>query len=78
MDSISVREAREHMARVLERVRAGEEIMILRHGKPVARLIQPASESVSFRSRAALRDELPPMQETAKRTVRQMRDAERF
>ncbi len=41
-------EAKTHLATLLERVSKGEEIVITRHGKPVARLV-PAS--VADRSR---------------------------
>ena len=51
---------------------------ILRRGKPVARLMEPAVGKVAFRSRASLRDELPAMRESAGAAVRSLRDAERY
>jgi prevent-host-death family protein len=39
MDSINVYEAKTHLSRLLDRVEAGEEIVIARAGKPVARLV---------------------------------------
>ena len=41
MTSIGTLEAKTHFSRLLERVAAGEEITITRHGKPVARLVPP-------------------------------------
>ncbi len=35
----NVHEAKTHLSRVLERVAAGEEIIIAKHGTPVARLV---------------------------------------
>lgn len=78
METVSVREARERISWVLDRIEAGEEILILRRGKPAARVSKPKEESVRFRSRAALRGEIPPMRESASTTVRTLRDEERF
>ena len=43
MTIVNVHEAKTHLSRLLERVEAGEEIVIARAGKPIARLlaIQP-------------------------------------
>jgi prevent-host-death family protein len=39
MEQVNVHAAKTHLSRLLERVEAGEEILIARSGKPVARLI---------------------------------------
>ena len=39
MEMINVHEAKTHLSRILERVIRGEEIVIARSGKPVARLV---------------------------------------
>ncbi|MBI2894294.1 MAG: type II toxin-antitoxin system Phd/YefM family antitoxin [Deltaproteobacteria bacterium] len=39
MAEVSVHEAKTHLSRLLRRVLAGEEIVIARSGKPVARLV---------------------------------------
>ncbi|NKB86618.1 MAG: type II toxin-antitoxin system prevent-host-death family antitoxin [Acidobacteria bacterium] len=44
MKLVKVHEAKTHLSRLLERVEAGEDIVIARHGKPVARLV-PMSAS---------------------------------
>jgi len=36
---VNVHEAKTHLSRLLERVRAGEEIILAKAGKPVARLV---------------------------------------
>ena len=41
--TVSVREAKTHLSRLLDRVVAGEEVEIARAGKPIARLV-PARE----------------------------------
>ncbi|MGI8824998.1 MAG: type II toxin-antitoxin system Phd/YefM family antitoxin [Chloroflexota bacterium] len=39
MDQVNVYEAKTHLSRLLDRVEAGEEIIIGRAGRPVARLV---------------------------------------
>ena len=41
-ESVNVHEAKTHLSRLLERVEAGEEIIIARAGRPVARLLPAA------------------------------------
>lgn len=41
MRAVSVRETRERLRAILERVQAGEEIAVLRRGVEVARLVPP-------------------------------------
>ncbi len=43
MPTVSVKEARENLRSLLDRVAAGEEVSLLRRGKEVARLIPPRS-----------------------------------
>ncbi len=44
MKVVNVHEAKTHLSRLLERVDAGEEIVIARNGKPVARLVAVVAE----------------------------------
>jgi prevent-host-death family protein len=44
MTTVNVHEAKTHFRRLLERVAAGEEVVIARAGKPVARLVPIAPE----------------------------------
>ena len=39
MGTVNVREAKTHLSRLLKRVEAGEEIVVARNGKAVARLV---------------------------------------
>lgn len=43
MKNVSVKEARENLKSLIDRVAAGEEVILLRRGKEVARLIPPKS-----------------------------------
>ena len=42
--TINVHEAKTHLSRILDRVAAGEEVVIAKAGKPVARLVPVAVE----------------------------------
>ena len=39
MDTVGTFEAKTHLTRLLDRVAAGEQIIITRHGTPIARLV---------------------------------------
>lgn len=52
MVSLSVSEARASLPALLDRVEAGEEVTITRHGKPVAVLLAPQALRARSRSRA--------------------------
>ena len=43
MTMVSVHEAKTHLSRLLRRVESGEEVIIARAGRPIAKLV-PASE----------------------------------
>ena len=78
MQTITVREMRQKLASLLDRIAAGEEVIIVRHGKPVARLSSVLSESVKFPDRSGLRSSLPPVKESGGEASRALRDEERY
>ena len=39
MEIVNVHDAKTHLSRILERVAGGEEVLIARSGKPIARLV---------------------------------------
>ena len=43
--SVNIHEAKTHLSRLVERVEAGEEIVIARAGRPVARLVPYARQT---------------------------------
>jgi prevent-host-death family protein len=49
MKAVNIHEAKTHFSRLVERAEAGEEIVIARAGKPVARLVPLAAASRSRR-----------------------------
>lgn len=78
METINVRDMRERISQVLDHVQSGEEVLILRRGKPAARIVKPSAERVAFRSRKDLRKDLPPLRQGSGETVRGLRNTERF
>ena len=44
MKTVSVHEAKTHLSRLLERVAAGDEVIISKSGKPVTRLVAITTE----------------------------------
>jgi prevent-host-death family protein len=52
INTVGAYEARTHLAELLEKVEAGEQITITRHGTPVARLV-PVTKKATASQRAA-------------------------
>ncbi|TGG95248.1 type II toxin-antitoxin system prevent-host-death family antitoxin [Natronospirillum operosum] len=77
MQVINVRETREKLSSLLDMAAAGEEIAIVRHGKPVARLVAPQAERVQFIDRSELKASLPPVKESAAEVICNLRQEER-
>jgi prevent-host-death family protein len=77
MRCVSVREARDRISRLLEAVEHGEEIMISRHGKPVARLM-PVARKIGFTDRSDFRNSLSCGKAGSGALLRGIRDDERY
>ncbi|MDO4232728.1 MAG: type II toxin-antitoxin system prevent-host-death family antitoxin [Lautropia sp.] len=68
MDQVQIAHAKAHLSALLERVEAGEEIIIARRGKPIARLVperprQPSAAEALAEAWALGGLDLPPIQE---------------
>ncbi len=50
MKRVGMHEAKTHLSRLVERVEAGEDVVIQRNGKPVARLVAVTDEPRSLAS----------------------------
>jgi prevent-host-death family protein len=76
MVQVSVGEVRKNLRDLIERVEAGEEVVILRRGKEVARLVPPKREPKRFPDlsefRASIKLKGEPVSETV---IRERRDA---
>jgi prevent-host-death family protein len=77
MKTISLAEAKTHLSELLDRVQAGEEVLVTRHGRPVARIQGAKRRSAPFRSLADFRAGLKPSRVSSAALLRQLRDASR-
>ena len=55
MKTVGVSEAKTHLSRLLEEVEGGEEVLITRHGREVARLVPPRPNASEARRQAVER-----------------------
>ena len=78
MRTVSVREARAAIGRLLDAVARGEEVVIERHGQPVARLVPVVAEVPHLPDRSAFRQRLRQARESAREAVRNIRDEQRY
>jgi prevent-host-death family protein len=76
MKSINVRDARRRLKALLDRAAAGEEILVVRRGQPVARLMPPAEEPRRLPSLGRLRDEIHLAGEPLSREAARLRQEE--
>jgi prevent-host-death family protein len=74
MPTISLAKAKAHLSELIDRVQAGEQVVITRHGRPVARLLPELAPKKPVRSLAKLRASLPRLDPPLSETLRQMRD----
>jgi prevent-host-death family protein len=76
MLTVNLAHAKAHLSELLDKVEAGEEVVITRHGKPVAHLRQaePPKQPLDFEALAALRARLPPQTRSSADVLREMRD----
>lgn len=74
----NVSETRENLADLLTAVEAGEEVLIMRRDRPVAKLVALKKTMPPFLDRSQLRSEVPPMRTTAEEAVRDQREEERY
>jgi prevent-host-death family protein len=78
--NISIAHAKAHLSELLKRVERGEEIIIERHGKPVARLTAEPAKKEPLDIEALKRHlaNMPKSDTPAGETVRKMRDDARY
>ncbi len=80
MLTVNLAHAKAHLSELLDKVEAGEEVIITRHGKPVAHMRQAVApkEPLDLEALAALRATLPNWGRDSATLLRQMRDDERY
>jgi prevent-host-death family protein len=78
MEEIGVRELRRNLSAVLSAIAQGEEVVVIRHGEPVARLIPPERVAPRLPSMKALRDSVRVRGAPLSEEVVAEREAARF
>ena len=78
MLEINVKEVRSNLSTLLERVERGEEIIITRHGKKIARLISAGKTRTALPSLADFRSSIKAKGKPLSRTVIDSRNKERY
>lgn len=76
MKTANVAEAKSHFSALLSGVEAGEEVVIMRRGKPVARLVAEHTDTPAFFDLAALRVFVESQPSRESLTVAQMREGD--
>jgi prevent-host-death family protein len=77
METISVADTKAHLSKLLDRVEKGEEIVVTRRGRPVARLSPVKSRKKPFPSLSGFRSEIPPLKTTGSEALRLIREDSR-
>ena len=80
MGSYSVAQTKAHLSNLLEQIEQGEEILITRRGRPVARLVSAAKKKVplDLERLRKLRATQPMAKTPAETLIRAMRNAARY
>jgi len=71
---VTLAEAKAHLSRLLDEVEAGEEIVITRRGRPVARISPVELPRLPVRSRAEFRKRLPGWRKASAELLNEMRE----
>lgn len=80
MRTVSVADAKARLSELLDRVEAGEDIVITRRGTAVARVTRAAEARppLDLARLRAFRDTLPMQDESSGEVVRRLRDSDRY
>ncbi len=78
MQRASVREVRDNLRAYLERAEAGEEIVVMRRGREVARIVPPQREPQRFPDLTEFRNSIELRGEGVLETLLRMREETRY
>ena len=74
MDTINLTQAKARLSELLDKVQAGQEIIITRHGRPVARLSPVSKPKIPVRPLAQFRAKMPGWRRPSVELLREARD----
>jgi prevent-host-death family protein len=80
--TVTLSQARARLSELLDKVESGEEVVVTRHGRPVARIAPVAQrkkqlQPIRFEELAAFRATMPTLSQPSVELLRAMRDEER-
>ena len=80
MERINLADAKAHLSELVERAGAGEDIAILRRGKPIARLVpyEKPRRKITMDELRAATDGMTYQEVSAGEFIRAMRDSDRY
>jgi prevent-host-death family protein len=76
MLTVTLVEAKTRLSQLLDKVEAGEEVVITRHGRPAARLAAVSPPKQPVPDLSAFRAKMPRLRKPSHLLVREMRDEE--
>jgi prevent-host-death family protein len=74
MRTVSLSQARTHLSHLLDQVEAGEDVVITRRGKPIARITPVEKPRQPVKSLAEFRSRMPRWRKPSAALLRDMRD----
>ena len=79
MVAVNLAQAKAHLSELLDKVEAGEEVTITRHGRPVANIIsvKRSKRPLDLKKLAEFRAAMPPLRQPSAELLREARDEER-
>ena len=80
MTDVTLANAKARLSELVDRAAAGEEVLITRRGKPVARIVSAERKlkPIDIEALQALTDSMTPQTESAAQSIRAMRDSDRY
>lgn len=78
MNAVNLAVAKAQLSELINKVESGEEVVITRHGRPVARVVPatPVKQAMPLKRLAELRKQLPARKGGSAKALRELRDAE--
>ena len=74
MSTVTLAEAKAHLSHLLDRVEAGEDVVITRRGQPIARITPVERPKQPVRPLAEFRSRMPRWRKSSAELLREMRD----
>lgn len=76
MVTVNLAHAKAHLSELIDKAENGEEVVITRRGRPVARIgpVEPPKQPIDFKALEEFRKTMPPWPKSSTELIREMRD----